>query len=746
MDFSEVIKKTKVERLPPGHRVTPSEFIEHVAQVKTGLPPLSFKIVEAWYGYLNDARTNRVAKATNFCSKMAQVAISNPQLVLPLIKTFARFCSSELKFKKKDMDSFLIDMSTLIDNMGLGSYKPDKLLQMFGLGTYEAVSFPLSPKSVLVVNMFRAMLIPDYDSFDNYLYRLPKVYKEIVPSVPKRVPERFTDAAQEMIDSTGSTYEKRAIVESLVLIPDKYRNLWALPTERIALTRSTSSKVEKEKVVRAGKMERRVRKQAIPMGFNDVTDSSQILADKFISPEFRLRLFQQLVQYVVHPESNPLTKYNRSVASEWPAIDAFALGSSLNGNNGEATNTDDLAGKGKAVNNKKKGTSKPKTSNIVYLKPTKQGKSKNRPQLRVSPLSGLDVLASKFSQELRQPFAPSSLGMKVPDQFSFPTTAYHMRSTQLLVTNTTGKACALFCPNPLISCIDLTASAVATTASIVSTGLSPVSCTPYSCVYGANTPATLSAALASYRVAGWGIKINNVQPQLVATGKLIVSIIPCTDTMPGYNTLGGTRFANQDLPAQLTCGVPASAMRSTAVLNLPCVIEVPVVDLLHGDLEVNGSYVSTDFWDFKFTNVAAQVGNGVVIGDTLSADNTTTYVTTSMDWKDCTRMIGGCVISVYVDGWTSTLPAGSSLMNIELVYHLEGTTQITTSSGVVPVPSTKMSSIVGSTNTVERAMSTVSGAKAFKWITRTAEFLNDNKSNLRTIGRAAKTVGMMALM
>jgi hypothetical protein len=93
-------------------------------------------------------------------------------------------------------------------------------------------------------------------------------------------------------------------------------------------------------------------------------------------------------------------------------------------------------------------------------------------------------------------------------------------------------------------------------------------------LYGATSVTSLSNIFSSYRVVSWGIKISNLQPELSATGRIIISHVPIGDTVPSYNLLAGNSLSGNAL--NTIVGMPITVLNSSSTLELPTAIEIAV--------------------------------------------------------------------------------------------------------------------------------------------------------------------------
>lgn len=358
------------------------------------------------------------------------------------------------------------------------------------------------------------------------------------------------------------------------------------------------------------------------------------------------------------------------------------------------------------------------------------------------PATSATARALKFARVLKDPFAPASYGAQVPDPFPFPTVTHHIHQTSVLGFNgATTSGSALFLPNPLFSLIDLTGAlnnntSGATLSAVSATGMSRYSstgATQYN-MYSACSLNSIGNLYSQYRVVSWGLKISNLQPELSATGRIMIAFVPIGDEIPSYNTFAGyQRTDGSNL--QAFTGVSINALCSSSVLQLPSALEFTVGDLLRSDIEVNGSYTSPDFWNFKSTQSYASPGTATNAGDDFIVNSTLGVA--NYGYKDPTRMNGGVGIVVYFEGLPAT---ASNAFQVETIYHLEGQPVLSTTSSSVPIPSTKQEPCIGTGTDINYALSITNGVSgAVRMLKKGYAFLEENPSIKNGIYTAAKS-------
>jgi hypothetical protein len=343
----------------------------------------------------------------------------------------------------------------------------------------------------------------------------------------------------------------------------------------------------------------------------------------------------------------------------------------------------------------------------------------------------------KFTEALCDPFSPHAIGCHVPDPFPFPTTTYHVHQTTTLKSpaSLTGSGGVMFLPNVVYSMVDCNyAGTLTANQSVIgTTPMAQLSATnPFN--YGAVTQSDVFSKFGTFRVVSWGIKISNLQPELSATGRIIVAHLPVGDAVPSYNTLTNVIAATQASWLTPITGIRPDIMSSSSLIEMPDAVEFAVQDLLHGDVEINGRYTNTAFWNFKSASAVDNITATFVEGDEAYTNASTGFVQ-SNGLKDLTRCNGGAAIVVYFEGMPVT--SGNVNLQIETIYHIEGSPTLGGTTNSALISASSGATEVGTTFDVERSMIRASMPEvAFKFLTKGAQFLNNNQKVIRSIASA----------
>lgn len=401
----------------------------------------------------------------------------------------------------------------------------------------------------------------------------------------------------------------------------------------------------------------------------------------------------------------------------------------------------------------------------------KGAKSMVRGPFNPRPINSTRIL-QKFIGDIIDPFSPNSIGCRVPDPYSFPTATYHVSANTVVggalggsYTFQSGQGTLLFMPNPVVSLFDISGSNTASqgagfsSSSVYTTGLSQMltgadPSLAATNLYAAADISVITTLASSYRVVSWGIRISNLQPEISATGRVIMAYVPMTDTVPNIENLksahgsGGSSFSSgPDGTSYLTQSLTGSTdLDTTEILNFNTAQECAVQDFLHGDAMISGRYINPSFWNFKSTVGLGNTNgtNAFEADDIVFAPGGGVYGDQS-GFKDPTRMSGACGILVHYEGMPGTGP----LFEVQTIYHLEVVPPLTTnSSQSIPVPSVNALEVtVGHSNIVEAAMNVTSNeASTMRWVDSGLSFLSDHKDSIyntvSTVGEMAKWAGL----
>lgn len=318
-------------------------------------------------------------------------------------------------------------------------------------------------------------------------------------------------------------------------------------------------------------------------------------------------------------------------------------------------------------------------------KPKKQKKPKVQYQERSDDLS-------QFRLALRSPFSPVAMGVRVPDSYCFPTVTYHYRSSLSVVSDAGGAISMAVFPSPALT--------AAIEQGTIPSGATAFTANPE--VYYFVSPTELSSKLTEYRVVSWGIRILAKDTAFATKGKIMIAVVPTTNNAPSWNTLQTAAATSTGTVTEYIAGFDVAYL-AASILNLPAVQTYSMQDLLRSDIEVAGMPLNESFFDFRGTTdrTTTPWSAGTNIGDEIVATATALTAATTIGRKDVASVRGGMAVLISATG----LPVTTQSFDVDVIYHLEGTPNLSAASGGVAglIPSAQ-AVVNGSTMAVDKAL------------------------------------------
>lgn len=268
---------------------------------------------------------------------------------------------------------------------------------------------------------------------------------------------------------------------------------------------------------------------------------------------------------------------------------------------------------------------------------------------------------------MRDPISSASEGVRVPDEYSFPTTTAHSRGKVNCFSNAGGTIGLALMANPILSVVD-TVRANGGVATIGSPSLATYTANAY--VYGATQPSSVSSKLEAFRTVAAGYKIRVQQPELRRTGTIIFAPIPMVNTVPGYNMLNTTAMTSTSQALSAIIGsIPIGVAASASILSLPGAFEMSFNDLGRVDVVLPfrplnpRSRLFCNSQTVQSYNATSTFGDdSLVAGAGVTSVQDNVEVVSSAGWN-------GWLI--YADGFDISVP-GELVFTAEYCYHLEG--------------------------------------------------------------------------
>lgn len=325
-------------------------------------------------------------------------------------------------------------------------------------------------------------------------------------------------------------------------------------------------------------------------------------------------------------------------------------------------------------------------------------KKKKTRQRRTAPRPRSVFGSRQYECALRNPFLPEAIGCRVPDSYAIPTATYHVRGSLSLTSDATGSIGYLFLPSPCFSALKIDGT---------DTGMVNFAQNAYARYV--LSPTSMANVLTEYRTVAWGIRLVPKDTVFASKGKFYLATVPTTANAPSWNTLETVSAASVGVIAEYTCGLAFNTGTQVArILNLPSVRTFTAQDMMRGEVIVTGLPLSSSFYDFRGTTDRSSMtwNTNQVLADEGVFNNTTGLVNaTAGGRKDVASLRGGMAIALYATG----LPGATNEFDVEYIYHLEGTPNITTDGGGQLVPSA-MKPMIGSTHVVESILAAAHAA------------------------------------
>lgn len=341
---------------------------------------------------------------------------------------------------------------------------------------------------------------------------------------------------------------------------------------------------------------------------------------------------------------------------------------------------------------------------VKLMKRSSQGNKGNKVKSGSSRNSSVlvnDANGLPYQLALLDPFDPRAEGCRIPDLYSTPTACYHLRGILPISSTPSGTCAFALLPSPLVSAIDTSSASGGNTCIGIGASMQWFNQNP--AVYYATNPTNLSAIYSTQRVVAAGWKLRVVVPPLNRAGKIIVVPVPMVDEVPGWNVLDTYTGNASSVAASIFGSSNISGIASSAILALPGAKEYSLEELAQTDVILRDRPTGARAFDFHSTATGTSwnAAANTALSD-MEVVNTTSGAVIRQDRADPTRMVGHMGYLIVGLGLSNSLPS----LDIEYVYHLEGTPAIL-SSTIAPVSSGAVKA-VSNPNLMATILSTVS--------------------------------------
>jgi hypothetical protein len=299
----------------------------------------------------------------------------------------------------------------------------------------------------------------------------------------------------------------------------------------------------------------------------------------------------------------------------------------------------------------------PKKKNVVVK--TTQVKSKGKKQTAQRPRM------SKYALSLLNPFDENATGVRVPDEYCFPSDVRRIIGRYTLKADTSGNFDFVAFPHPVFSSYSSVSGVVA------SSPLPNAGSTVY--VGGLISQANMALNFGSYRVVSWGIRVRNLVPPVNVTGSVIFAQIPLGNTLPmsafkASQITNATSFVNyMNLP-------PLSGSYITPEIeNLSCAQLLTLEEIAQDrSVVIPGKICGPEAFTFRPTYRQGTINSTYSEGDDILVNTTLNQIQDG--YIDATA-------EGLVNGQSCIMITGFGLPNVncievEVVYHLEAIIEV----------------------------------------------------------------------
>jgi hypothetical protein len=330
----------------------------------------------------------------------------------------------------------------------------------------------------------------------------------------------------------------------------------------------------------------------------------------------------------------------------------------LNGANGEATNSDDMGKGHKGASNTELG---------------------------------------KYEIALKDPFDERAIGCRIPDEYAMPTVTYVSRATATVSsTPSQGLISMIFCPNPVFTLNEGPCQNF-----INWNGLSYGSGTTF--VSSLSNVTNLSNLVTQFRVVSWGLRIRNLQPPSTATGMIEIAQIPASRYFPSANAVS-TQLATTGPLLSLITDNSLSYVNTyglNSLLQFPDSDEYAFQELMNEDVRVIGKVCSAHHTDFKSVTSNFGFNTTMNVVEEGGLDTTAGALIAAAGGPQTCDCGGRTLILINIRGLPTSVTY--PILDIEVIMHIEGTPPAVTTASTFETGSTSLALV--SPDTVAKCIS-----------------------------------------
>ncbi|BAA34921.1 coat protein [Sclerophthora macrospora virus B] len=314
---------------------------------------------------------------------------------------------------------------------------------------------------------------------------------------------------------------------------------------------------------------------------------------------------------------------------------------------------------------------------VVYKPQTRlppQNKKKNRKKKgRVGP--GKSDMLACYRASLSAPFSITAQGARVPDMYSCPTVTRHITKSFTVVTNSAGEADLVVLPSAFHHAVSPRNNIPSGVTWSTLSGATAANALVFT------SPGQLANSLVNYRIVGYGVRIFGVASMTNTAGRAVIATVPIASWINDKTASVGGQVSNAVNAAAnvagtlVAYGVPVTGayVDIASLPSLPNTVGVSMMNLSERQMIITPKITGPEAFVFNETTDNA-IGFNIV-------DQTSVSFVASGD-ASYLRVAGfeGVVIGL------SGCPPNVGVLEVELVYHLEGQPTITNNNIVGDSP------------------------------------------------------------
>lgn len=293
---------------------------------------------------------------------------------------------------------------------------------------------------------------------------------------------------------------------------------------------------------------------------------------------------------------------------------------------------------------------------------TKKLVKKSNPQQKLARVqaSSRNYL-SVYRAALSDPFSTRAQGARVPDMYSVPTATRHITRKLTLSSNASGECDLVVLPSAFYHAVSARGSISGGSTWITGDGVLTTNAVLFT------TSASMAAQLVNYRIVGYGVKVIGTASMTTNSGSLTIATVPAEGYQNVQTASVGGQISNinnavMTIANTLTSwGVPNAnnAVSVAALVDLPNTVETSMVNISERPITVTPKICSPSAFQFK---LCSDIGPGYSIQSQTSAG--------SVSAGNASYLSVGGLESVIIAA--TGLPVSTSVLDIEITYHLEG--------------------------------------------------------------------------